>query len=123
MAKIDARREQMFPKLSVAEVNRLRRFGDVRTYRAGDTLFRTGELSPGMFVIIDGSVKIERHDPFGRLDPIVEDGPGDFIGEISQLSGQPALVDAYAITDVSTLVIPSERLRAILIAEADLGDR
>ena len=36
MSTIDTRREQMFPKLEPREIDRLRRFGDVRRYSAGE---------------------------------------------------------------------------------------
>jgi thioredoxin reductase (NADPH) len=49
--------------------------------------------------------------------------PGAFMGELAQLSGRPALVDARAIRPVEVLVIPPERLRALLVAEAELGER
>jgi thioredoxin reductase (NADPH) len=53
----------------------------------------------------------------------VTHGPGSFIGELAQLSGRPALVDAYAKDAVQALIIPTERLRALLVAEAELGER
>src|SRR3981081_2094994 len=58
MATIDTRREQMFPKLEPREIDRLRRFGQVRRYRPGEALFVTGEVAPGMFVLIKGSVRV-----------------------------------------------------------------
>jgi len=51
------------------------------------------------------------------------DGPGSFMGELAQLSGRPSLVDAYAKEAVETLVIPSRRLRNLLVEEAELGER
>jgi thioredoxin reductase (NADPH) len=48
----------MFPKLTREEVDRLRHFGTVRRYRAGESLFATGEVRPGMFVIISGTVAV-----------------------------------------------------------------
>jgi hypothetical protein len=48
---IDTRNEQMFPKLTPHEIDRLRRFGEVRRYAAGEALFVTGDLSPGMYVL------------------------------------------------------------------------
>jgi thioredoxin reductase (NADPH) len=123
MSTIDTRREQMFPTLNRDEVDRLRRFGEVRHVKAGDPLFLTGDIAPGMFVIIAGRVRAERRDPLGHLAPIVEEGPGQFIAEVAQLSGGPALVDVHAITDVEAVAISRERLRALVIAEADLGER
>ena len=45
------------------------------------------------------------------------------MGELAQLSGRPFLVDAQALTDVDAVAIPPDRLRALLIAEAELGER
>jgi thioredoxin reductase (NADPH) len=45
------------------------------------------------------------------------------MGELAQLSGRPYLVDEKALTDVEAVAIPADRLRALLIAEADLGER
>ena len=45
------------------------------------------------------------------------------MGELAQLANRPALVDAFAREPVEALIIPQERLRALLIAEADLGER
>jgi thioredoxin reductase (NADPH) len=45
------------------------------------------------------------------------------MGELAQLSGRPALVDAHAKSSVEALAIPPERLRAVLVAEAELGER
>ena len=45
------------------------------------------------------------------------------MGELAQLSGRPFLVDAKALTDVEAVAIPPDRLRALLIAEAELGER
>src|SRR3989442_314288 len=46
MSTLETRREQMFPKVSPEEIDRLRRFGTVRRYRAGEAPYRTGEISP-----------------------------------------------------------------------------
>jgi hypothetical protein len=50
MSTIDTRREQMFPKLEPHEIDRLRRFGTVQRYAAGEAIFVTGEVAPGMAV-------------------------------------------------------------------------
>src|SRR5712671_6418822 len=117
------RREQTFPALTPQEIARMRRFGDIRTYQHGETLFETGKPGPGMFVILSGHVAITQRDGLGHISPVIEQGPGQFLAEIGQLSGRAALVDGHAEGDVETLLIPPERLRALLVAEADLGER
>jgi len=120
---IEARHAQMFPTLEPAEIDRLRRFGEARTYAAGERLVTTGDVSPGLFVILSGEVAITQHNPLGRDEPIITHGPGSFMGELAQLSGRPSLVDAQATKPVEALVIPSPRLREVLVAEAELGER
>jgi thioredoxin reductase (NADPH) len=120
---IDTRREQMFPALEAGEIERARRFGKVRSYRAGDALAAVGEVGPGLTIILAGNVDITRRDLTGLRTPIVSHGPDAFMGELAQLAGRPALVDARAQGSVEALVIPPDQLRALLIAEAELGER
>ena len=120
---MDTRRDQMFPTLTAEEIDRLRRFGELRAYAPGDYLVRTGEVGPGMVVILSGEVEVSDHDRLDHRRHIVTHKPGNFMGEIAQLSGRPVLVDAVAQGPVDTLVIPSEKLRALLVAEAELGER
>jgi len=117
------RHEQTFPALTPQEIARMRRFGEIRTYKHGETLFETGKPGPGMFVLLSGHVAITQRDGLGHVTPVIDQGPGQFLAEIGQLSGRPALVDGHAEGDVETLLIPPERLRALLVAEADLGER
>ena len=123
MPSIDPRDEKMFPKFSAGDIDRLNRFGQVQRFAKGEPLFVTGEVAPGTFVLRTGRVRVTRRDPLGHLAPIVEQGPGDFTAELGQLSGRPALVDAHAVDDVEALLIPAENLRAVMIAEPELGDR
>src|SRR5512140_1039119 len=120
---IDARFDQMFPTLQPEEIDRLRRFGEVRSYPAGAHLVTTGEASPGMIVILSGDVAVTQHNVLSRDEPIVTHGAGGFMGELAQLAGRPSLVDARATKQVEALVIPPPRLRDLLVAEADLGER
>src|SRR6476619_2041792 len=117
------RHEQTFPALTDSEIERMRRFGELRTYRHGDALFETGKVGPGMFVVLSGTVSITQRDGLGHVTPVIDQGPGQFLAEIGQLSGRLALVDGHAEGDVETLLIPPDQLRALLVAEADLGER
>jgi thioredoxin reductase (NADPH) len=117
------RLEQTFPALAPQEIARMRSFGELRNYKDGERLFETGKPGPGMFVILSGHIAISQRDGLGHVTPVIEQGPGQFLAEIGQLSGRPALVDGHAEGEVETLLIPPERLRALLVAEADLGER
>ena len=45
---LDTRRDQMFPVLEPAEIERVRRFGKVRSYGAGEALAKVGEVGLGL---------------------------------------------------------------------------
>ena len=120
MSLIETRREQMFPS---AEIDRLRGFGVVRRFTGRSQLMSAGRPSPGMIVLISGAATVARRDKPGRTSPIVDMGAGDFIAEVGDLSGRPSLVDVHAASDVEALLLPTERLRALMIAEAELGER
>jgi thioredoxin reductase (NADPH) len=120
---LETRRYQMFPTLTPDEIERLRRFGEPRHYGDGEMLAKVGETGPGLMIILSGAVEMTQHDPTGRRRAIVTHTAGSFMGELAQLAGRPALVDGHARGPVEALIIPPERLRAVLVAEAELGER
>ena len=119
----EQRRDQTDPTLDAFEIERVRPFGDLRSFRAGEPLQTMGQSAAGLTVIVAGKVEVTERDHFGSRKPIAIHGPGNFMGELAQLADRPALVDAIAQESVEALVIAPERLRALIIAEAELGER
>jgi thioredoxin reductase (NADPH) len=120
---IERRRDQVFPDLEPLEIERVRRFGDVRSFAKGDALFSAGKVGPGLVVILAGGVDVTRRGQSGQQELIVTHGPGQFLGELAQMAGRPSLANATAREPVQALMIGPDRLRALLIAEAELGER
>jgi thioredoxin reductase (NADPH) len=119
----ETRFDQMFPVLEPAEIERVRRFGAVRSFATGEALEKVGEIGFGLSLILNGRIEALQRDASGREIPIVTLGRGAFLGELAQLAGRPALVDAFAREPVEALIIPPDRLRALFMAEAELGER
>jgi len=117
------RSEQMFPRLTDAEIARISRFGTRRHYARGEQLYAAGKPTPGMFIILEGSVRTSQRDGLGHVTHLANRGRGEFLAEVALLSGRHALVDADAVEDVEALLVPPEQVRALIIAEADLGER
>lgn len=115
--------DQVFPKLTAAEVERLRRFGELRPFKAGERIVTAGERGHGLILMLSGQVEVVQKDEAGNPIPIVVHECGSFMGELAQLSGRPSLVDGTALSDGEAIVIAPDRLRAVLIAEAELGER
>src|SRR5262249_997820 len=120
---IDTRHDQIFATLDPAEIERVRRFGKPRTFAPGERLAKLGEIGSGLSIVLSGEVEVTRYDSSGRPALIVTHRPGAFLGELAQLSGRPALVDATARGEVEALIVAPDQLRALLVAEAELGER
>jgi thioredoxin reductase (NADPH) len=121
---LEGRLHEIFAPMNEADIPRAARFGERRSYPDGAMLFEVGKPGAGMFVLLSGRVAFSRRDALGRSIPIWErQGPGHFLGEVGQLSGADALVDVQARGPVEVLLLPPEGLRALLVAEVDLGER
>jgi thioredoxin reductase (NADPH) len=117
------RRAQMFPTLSDDEVVRACRFGEAVSFAPGEALVTAGEPARGLYLLRTGQVRVSRRDGLGGTVTIAEHGPGAFVAEVGQLSGRAALVDAHALGPVEAVCLAPDRLRALMVAEAGLGER
>src|SRR5258708_32880712 len=91
---IESRRDQIFPVLETADIERMRRFGRFRSFRAGEVLARAGQVGGGLTIILAGRVEVSRHDKLANSGPTAYHGPGDVLGELALLTGRPAHDDA-----------------------------
>jgi thioredoxin reductase (NADPH) len=120
---LNTRRHQTFPHLTADDIARARRFGTEKHWAAGELLAEAGHPGPGMILVLSGVIGIKRRDALGRSTVLVEHRAGNFSAEIGQLSGQHSFADAVALEPVDALVIPPEQMRALIIGEAELGER
>jgi len=118
-----ARRDQMFPVLAQADIERLRRFSEAKFYQAGEQIVSAGQIAPGLIVVLAGKVEVTQGCGPDQRETITTHQTGQFVGELAQLSARPSLVDAEALEPVQALVIRSDRLRDLLVQEAELGER
>jgi len=117
-------RELMFPPpLPAEDLARIARFATPRNFKAGELLRKAGEAPEGMFVLLSGHVVLHRRNAMGLVEHLVECRAGEYIGEVGQLANVMSLVDAEAMEDTDTLLVPTEGLRALIIGEAELGAR
>ncbi|MBN9587597.1 MAG: thioredoxin reductase [Alphaproteobacteria bacterium 64-11] len=120
---MEARREQMFPTLDAHDFERLKRFGGIQVFPRGTFIMKAGEVAPGLAFVISGAIEVRKGGAISSGQSITQHGPGNFLGELAQLSGRPSLVDALASEDVEAIVVPPGALRDVLVQEAELGER
>src|SRR3954465_808973 len=113
----------MFPVLASDEIARLHRFGKPRRFADGAHVLATGKVSAGIYVVLNGAIRVTGHDGHGHELPVTEHGPGNFSGELSQLSRRPSFVDGIAVGETHTVEVDAEQLHALLVADAALGEK
>jgi flavin reductase (DIM6/NTAB) family NADH-FMN oxidoreductase RutF len=104
----------VFSSLPPDLLARIRDAGAERSYPGGETIVRAGEPGSELFVILEGSVRIERS---GR--PVRSLGAGELFGEIAVLDGRERTADVVADGPVRCLAVPREVLRVALEAEPE----
>jgi thioredoxin reductase (NADPH) len=115
------RRQQMFPRLTDAQLGRISSLGRRRAVRAGEILFERGEQNTHFFVVVDGAIEVVR--PVGeREEPVVVHGPGEFTGELNMLSARRSLVRGRAVADGSVIELDREHLRGLVQRDSELSE-
>ena len=57
-AALRGRLEQAFPELGADEIARMRRFGEVRSFAAGETVYERGKTHSGLVVVLKGTIGV-----------------------------------------------------------------
>jgi NTE family protein len=76
-----------------------------RSFPAGTDFLRQGDNPAELYIIQAGSAEVLVADPYGRNRQVDHARPGDVLGEMSLLTGQPVSATVRAITDVEVLVL------------------
>lgn len=90
-------------------------------YVAGTRLATQGEVGDCMFIVNQGSaaVWLEAH---GHRHLLAEPGPGDVIGEMSLMTGEPRRATVTAQTDVDCYVLHKDGFQATLEQRPELAE-
>jgi hypothetical protein len=96
-------------------LKRLLDLSDLERFAPDAVLTREGEKVTRLLYLADGIVKIEHG---GRVVAIC--GPGDYIGELSYLSGGPASATAIVVKPARVLAFGQDKLAAAIKGDASL---
>jgi thioredoxin reductase (NADPH) len=100
-----------FPRLTQAQIEALLPRGERRRTEPGDVLFREGERSSELFIILAGQVAIV--EGYGRPDERVlsAHGPGRFLGELNLLTGEASFTTAVVTAGGEVLALSADAVR------------
>ncbi len=114
-------REQAFPALTAAQIDRIRPSSRVRKVERDEILFEPGDTDVPFFVLLSGAMEIVQRGLDGERT-IATHHAGGFTGEITMISGQRCLVKGRVTEAGEFLEVSSEALRAIVARDAELSD-
>jgi thioredoxin reductase (NADPH) len=113
--------EQIFPTLTPAQIRRIAPHGDMRTMESGQVLIEQGDRNVPFFVVVSGEVEIVR--PSGGVETLITvHGPGQFTGEVNNLSGRPAVVRMRATKQGELIELDRQHMLALVQTDAELGE-
>ena len=113
--------EAAFPTLSDDDLATLRRFGRVESVERGRVLQREGDVPRDFHALVSGSIDVlVRID--GQEQVLRRHEPGDFLGELSLLTGQRSYVEARMAVAGELIVVPQEAFRRLIATEPELSD-
>jgi thioredoxin reductase (NADPH) len=115
------RRDQMFPRLTPAQVARLLPLGTRRPVHRDEVLFEQGSVDAQFYVVLRGTLEVVR-PLLDRDEFVVLHHKGEFTGETNMLSGRRTLVRCRAAQDGEVLGLHRDALKTLVLTDSDLSD-
>jgi small-conductance mechanosensitive channel len=104
----------LFEHLKPNELDELSMQLQEKILASGDRLFVEGTKTAVLYIIAGGVVKITRKGPDQSAEPLGNVGAGDYLGEISLLTGDPYAVTATALTRCRVYALPHQAIGKLL---------
>lgn len=109
----DPREQSLFPRLQGEVLQELVELGTELELEDGERLFREGDREYDFFVVLDGQVRITKR--VGKEETLLTiHEPGEFTGEISMLTGGPAIANGYAEGPARVLRLDPDSFRRLM---------
>jgi thioredoxin reductase (NADPH) len=113
--------EQIFPTLTPAQIRRIAPHGHMRAMQHDEVLVEQGDRNVPFFVVVSGEVEIVR--PSGGVETLITiHRPGQFTGEVNNLSGRPAVVRMRATKEGELIELDRQHMLALVQTDAELGE-
>jgi thioredoxin reductase (NADPH) len=118
---LDADDPALFPKLTEAQVELLARHGEVRPTAVGEVLFREGDETYDVMVVLEGSVSVLVGSGEDTRE-LVSQGPGDLMAELNLFTGQGTGATGIVREAGSVLAVPPAEFRDLVGRDLSFGD-
>ena len=92
-----------------------------RAVGSGFVLFRTGDRSSGLYVVLEGEVRIYRTSPDGKEQTLTVEGPGRPIAELPLFDGGPYPASAVTTAPSRLLFLPRAEFEHAFRTDPDVA--
>jgi thioredoxin reductase (NADPH) len=114
--------ELMFPRLSEAKLQWLRKKGGrAQSFEPGEVLYEHAVREAPFYVLESGRVEFVERKP-GKDVHIAEADAGTFIGDIAIFTGEPAISACVAVEPTETIVFDRPALREMVASWPEFGE-
>jgi thioredoxin reductase (NADPH) len=114
-------RDEVFPTLSDAQIERIKARGRVREVSADEVLIEQGEATVPFFVNLSSELEAVRPTELGKR-VITLSGRGQFTGEINTLSGRQTMFRIKASKPGEVIELDRHQMMALVQGDAEIGE-
>jgi small-conductance mechanosensitive channel/CRP-like cAMP-binding protein len=111
----------LFESLSREQVEQLATETIPHGFEPGDVLMEQGSVGASLYVVSSGIFEISRRRNDGSTVVYGRIGPGEYVGEIGMMSGDPRSVTIVAVTSGAALELPRTALASLLAQDKTLS--
>jgi CRP-like cAMP-binding protein len=111
----------LFIHLSARQLKRLYHACTHRMFDPGETIVEQGNAGVGMFIILEGTVRLGKTLKDGSMVELGTSSAGDVIGEMSLLDGASRTANVSAVSPVRCLVLSSWAFKAVLESKPEIA--
>ncbi len=90
---------KLFDNLDVDLIHQLQALMEWQHHSNGSIVFRQGESSDGLYIVVNGRLRVTTVSPGGEEEVLGEIGPGETLGEFGVLTDEPRSATVYAIRE------------------------
>jgi CRP-like cAMP-binding protein len=116
------RNARMFQGVSEEALRRVAERCVVRGLPAGRFLFRMGDPCAGLWMILEGRIRVYRANRDGKEQVIHLLGPGRTVADVPLFDGGPVPANARAEEDSRLLFLPRAEFEALYRSEPEIAD-
>ena len=111
----------IFAELDDAVLDRLAQRCVPRAVGEGFTLFRAGERCTGLYIVLEGRVRVYRTSPDGKQQTLAVEGPGRPVAELPLFDGGPYPAAAVTIVPTRLAFLPRTEFEHAFRTDPDVA--